>query len=96
MDVTNSYLGIISPRGLETLVLETEHAALFLFRRLSRPRFGEAIVFWAVLNGEAASDIVGHVRHGQFDEALCQLNARALDLGTLLPPPEEEVFYSTR
>jgi hypothetical protein len=97
IDMTNSYLGIISPRGLETLVLETEHAAMFLFRRLARRQFREATAFWAVLDGKAASDIAGHMRHGQFDEALRQLNSRALDWGTLLPPPEEdEVYCSTR
>ncbi len=97
VDMTNSYLGIISSRGLQTLVLETEHAALFLFRRLARRQFREATAFWAVLDEKAASNVAGHVRRGQFDEALRQLNTRALDWGTLLPPPEEdEVFYSKR
>ena len=30
--MNNSYLGIITSRGLETLVVETEHAAPFLLR----------------------------------------------------------------
>lgn len=97
IDVTNSYLGIISRRGLETLVLETEHAALFLFRRLARDPAGEATAFWAVLDEEAASHVAGHVRRGQFDAAFRQLNTRARDWGTLLPPMEEdEVLYWSR
>ena len=88
--MTNSYVGIISPCGLETLVPETEHAASFLLRRLAHSRPNKAIVFWAVVDEQAAGDIADHVRCGQFDEAFRQLNARALDLGTLLPPTQEE------
>ena len=95
--MTNSYLGIITPRGLETLVLETEHAAMFLFRRLARHRVGEATAFWTVLDEKAATDIARHIRQGQCSEAFRQLNRHARDLGTLLPPlQEDEVFYLTR
>ena len=94
--MTNSYLGIISRRGLETLVPETEHAALFLFRRLARRPIGEATAFWAVLDETAASEVAGHVRYGQFNVALRQLSTRTQDWGTLLPPMEDEVVHWTR
>ena len=89
-DVINSYLGIITPRGLETLVVETEHAAPFLLRRVSRQPLGELVACWAVLDETEAREVARHVAGRRFQEALCQLNALAIDLGTVLPPESEE------
>lgn len=95
--MTNSYLGIITARGLETLVVETEHAALFLLRRVARRPLGEAVVFWAVLDDRAARDLARQIGSRQFEESLRQLNARALHLGTLLPPLQDDgLSYSAR
>lgn len=88
--MSNSYLGIITPRGLETLVIETEHASLFLLRRVARRPFGEAIAFWAVLDDRTARDVTRQIGGRQFEDALRQLNARALHLGTLPPPLQED------
>jgi hypothetical protein len=88
--VTNSYLGIITARGLETLVLETEHAAPFLFRRMARQPRGEAMGCWAVLDEKTARDLTRQVAARRFEEALRQLSIRALHLGTLLPPTQED------
>ena len=84
--MTNSYLGMITPRGLEALVLETGHAALFLNRRVARQPQGEAILCWAVLDGRTARGLVSHIGFRRFDEALDQLSRQAIHLGTLLPP----------
>lgn len=54
--MTNSYLGIVTARGLETLVVETEHAAPFLLRRVARRPFGEALALWAVLDDRVARE----------------------------------------
>jgi len=83
--MTNSYLGIITPRGLEALVLETDHDALFLNRRVERQFQGDAILCWAVLDARTARNVIGHIGFRRFGEALDQLNRRAIHLGTLLP-----------
>lgn len=88
--MTNSYLGIITTRGLETLVVETDHAAPFLFRRLSRYPRGEAFACWAILKEKTAHDLLCQIVYRRFQDALWQLNAQALDLGTLLPPLRDE------
>lgn len=88
--MTNSYLGIVTPRGLETLVVETEHAAPFLLRRVARRPFGEALALWAVLDARTARDLTQQITSGRFEVALRELDARAIHLGTLLPPLKEE------
>jgi len=94
VDVINSYPGIITPRGLETLVVETEHAAPFLLRRVSRQPLGELVACWAVLDEKEAGKVARHVAGQRFQEALCQLHACAIDLGTILPPESEEDVWS--
>ena len=95
--MTNSYLGIVTARGLETLVVETEHAAPFLLRRVARRPFGEALALWAVLDDRVARDLTQHISGGRFEVALRELDARALHLGTLLPPlPEDHRARSVR
>ena len=88
--MTNSYLGIITPRGLEMLVLETEHAAPFVLRRVTRQPLGEAIGCWAVLDERTARDLTRRIAGRRFEEALGQLHSQALHLGTLLPPLLED------
>jgi len=91
--VANSYLGIVTPRGLETLVVETEHAAVFLFRRAARQAHGKALCFWAVLDDKTAACVMRQIDGRRFQDALCYLNAKAVHLGTLLPPlTEDELF----
>ena len=91
--VTNSYLGIVAPRGLETLVIETEHAAVFLFRRAGRRPDGDAACCWAVLDERTARNVMRQIDCRRFRDAFWQLNAQAVHLGTLLPPlTEDDVF----
>ena len=84
--MTNSYLGIVTPRGLETLVLETEHAAPFVLRRVARQPLGKAVAYWAVLDERTARDLTRRIAARQFEEAIRQLHSQALHLGTILPP----------
>jgi len=93
--MTNSYLCIITPRGLETLVLETEHAARFLYRRVERYPGGEAIACWAVLDDRTARDVTHHVGFRRFQEALDQFSTRAVHLGTILPPMVDDDLLQT-
>jgi hypothetical protein len=93
--VTNSYLGIITPRGLEMLVVETEHAGLFLSRRAARQPLGEAVVCWAVLDEKTARDVKRQITCRRFQEALRQLDRRAFHLGTVLPSLLEDDLLST-
>ena len=88
--MTNSYLGIVTPRGLETLVVETEHAAVFFFRRAARHADADAVCFWAVLDEKMARDVIRQIDCRRFRDALCQLDSQAVHLGTLLPPLTED------
>ena len=88
--MTNSYLGIVTPRGLETLVVETEHAAPFLLRRAERRADEGAVCCWAVLDDKTARYLMRQIACERFRDALCQLNARALHLGTLHSPFTED------
>lgn len=97
MDVTNSYIGIVTPRGLEMLVVETEHAAQFLLRRAERRADGGAVCCWAVLDEKTARYVFRQIDGRRFRDALCRLNSQAVHLGTLLPPlPDEDVFCVAR
>ena len=87
---TNSYIGIITPRGLETLVVETEHATPFLLRRAERRADDGALCCWAVLDDSTARCLMQQVHGRQFQDALHQLNAQALHLGALLPQLTED------
>lgn len=84
------YLGIITPRGLETLVPETEHATPFLLRRAYRRRPTLAVCCWAVLAEPAAVQVRQQLELQQFRDALVTLNDEAVYMGTLLPPAAED------
>jgi hypothetical protein len=83
--MTGSYLGIITPRGLELLVRETEHAAPFVLRRTYRQSAEDAVCCWAVLPEEIAQKLARYIRHRWYLEALVVLNGEARQVGTLLP-----------
>ena len=92
--VTNSYIGIVTPRGLETLIVETEHAAPFLLRRAERRAEDGVVCCWAVLDEKTARYVMRQVIGRRFRDAFCQLNAQALHLGTLLPPLTDDDVFS--
>ena len=87
--MNNSYLGIITPRGLETLVVETEHAAPFLLRRATK-RPDDAIVFWTVLDERTATNLTRHIECQRFEDAFDQLGVDAIHFGPLFPPLNED------
>ncbi len=83
--MANSYLGIVSRRGLELLTVENEHTAVFLARRCRRAG-GTRVCCWATLDVADAEAICDLVRLGMPEAAWRQLNLVAVDGGRLLPP----------
>ncbi len=83
--MTLSYLGIISTRGLESLQLETNHAARFFMRRAYDRQSARALCCWAVLGQHEAAFIRRLIQAGDSNKALLMLNILAVHLGTLLP-----------
>ena len=81
----NSYVGIIVDGRLESLQLETEHAAHFLARRLRRFARTPAICYWAVLDHADAETIHWNLQQGKCAEALQILESTAQSLGTIVP-----------
>jgi hypothetical protein len=54
-----------------------------------------AVCCWAVLDENTARYLMHQVNSLRFQEALRQLNANAVHLGTLLPPfTEDELFFA--
>jgi hypothetical protein len=88
--MTNSYLGIITLRGLESLVVETAHAAPFSFRRAELHDDEDAVCCWAVLDDRAAKNVRRPIASHRFDEALQLPNLRAQHLGTVVSPDDDE------
>lgn len=88
--MVNSYVGIISGRGLESLVPETEHAVPFLVRRAYRRPTSEAVCYWAVMQDEVAREVQGHLQRCRHDDALLALRRHAAHFGTILPPHSED------
>lgn len=86
----------MTPRGLETLVVETKHASQFLLSRAQRYSGGNAACCWAVLSEGNARMVMRWITARQFAEALKALNLQALHLGTLLPEDDaEELLRAT-
>jgi len=83
--MARSYLGIVSRHGLEWFFPEYEHAARFLVRRVYRQWPPERVCCWAVLADDTARAINGLLAQGDRQRAFEMLQARAEDLGTLLP-----------
>jgi len=87
----SGFLGIISERGLESLVPETEHAALFLTRQAYRHATTKSVCFWAVMEDTVAEQIRRQLYARNRSEALGVLRMAAYDFGTILPLSEEDV-----
>jgi hypothetical protein len=88
--MVNSYVGIISGRGLESLVPETEHALPFLVRRAYRQRPSKAVCYWAVMQDEAAREIQSYLQRRRHDDALMALREQAAHFGTILPSQSDD------
>ncbi len=83
--MAHAYLGILSARGLELLVPETEHALAFLLRRAYRRRPHKLACCWAVMPEDAASGIHMLISAGLYEQAFLALNAESLEIGTIPP-----------
>ena len=89
--MVNSYVGIITSRGLESLYPETEHAVPFLARRAHRGGPTEAVCYWAVLQDSVAAEVERQLRGRHHEDALVTLRALAEHFGTIPPPPAEDL-----
>ena len=88
--MVNSYVGIISRRGLESLLPETEHAVPFLVRRAYRRRPTEAVCYWAVMQDTAARKVKRQLQWKRYEDALLTLRTQAAHFGTISPPCVDE------
>lgn len=80
----NSYLGIATRNGLETLCPEFPETTRFLSARAARLRRDRAVVVWAVLPAEAADDIMSELRSGEKQAALRLLQSTAREGGRVV------------
>ena len=88
--MANSFVGIISPRGLELLLPETEHALPFLVRRAYRRRPTEAVCYWAVMQDSAAAEVRRQLQGRRREDAFLALRALADFFGTIPPPTDDD------
>lgn len=80
-----SFVGVITHRGLELFLPETETASRFMHRRLRRCRQGHACCVWFVLDGGIA-EIVGElIASDEGAAAWVIVEQQARDGGILLP-----------
>ena len=84
--MVKSYVGIISSRGLESLLPETEHAVPFLIRRAYRRRPTEAVCYWAVMQDTVAGEVKRQLEWKRYADALLTLRTLATYFGTISPP----------
>lgn len=80
----NSYLGIATRNGLETLCPEFPETSRFLSARAARFRPQRAVLVWAVLSTEVADDILEELRFGEKQAALRLLQHEAREGGRLM------------
>jgi hypothetical protein len=86
----NCFVGIISPRGLESLVPETDHAVPFLARRAYRRRPTEAVCYWAVMEDSAAEHVRRQLLRHHNEDAFLALRALAEHFGTIPPQSDQD------
>lgn len=80
-----AYLGIVSSRGLEWLLPESDYVLRFLAGRAYAHRPPRGVCCWAAMHTPAATQIQGELEDGNADTALRLLQASAEFLGPILP-----------
>lgn len=85
--MTEAYLVIVSPAGLELIAEETAHAERFLLRRCRRRRRSHERCYWACLDTDNAQLIRWLIACGHHRPALWLLNEAAIDAGLITPEP---------
>jgi hypothetical protein len=84
----DSYIGIVSQRGIELLCPEDPAAMRFLCRRVKREPQRVAS-FWVVANADVANAMRAAIKARYFQAALVLLHQHARDYGYLLPEEDE-------
>ena len=80
-----SYVGIISRRGLEWLLPESDPVLRFLAGRAYAEWPPSAVYYWAAIQTPEATEIQGQLDDGDSDRALQILQATARFSGPILP-----------
>lgn len=88
--MSNAFVGIISSRGLESMVPETEHALPFLIRRAYRQQPPEAVCYWAVMDEAVAEEVHRQLRGQCHEDAFLVLRTLAECFGTVPPPSDDD------
>lgn len=80
-----SYVGVITLRGLEFFLPESENAARFMQLRLQRCRQGHACCVWFVLDGDIAEFVARLIVGDETEAAWAIVEGQARDGGLVLP-----------
>ena len=80
-----SYLGIITSHGLQSLFLESEYVLRFLARLAYAEQPTRGVCYWAAIQVPEANEIQGQLEEGDNDTALQILQASARFIGPILP-----------
>lgn len=92
--MAQSYLGIVTRKGLQWLVPETEGAEQRLRAKAQNACQGAYYCCWAVLQREIARDLQLQLRAEYYCEALIQLNVEAESLGPILPESDRNELFT--
>lgn len=79
-----SFVGIVSSRGVELFCAEHPHTIKFLWHRFAREQ-GRVSCFWAVMPENKASLVARAVELGRSREAFNTIRTHARECGMLLP-----------
>jgi len=91
-EMKQSYVGLVSRRGLESCLPDDDVALGFLLRRAYGLRPTRAVCYWALLEDEAQGDIVRLLDAGEPAAAFAALQALAVSLGTIPPPGRDHLI----
>ena len=80
-----SYLGIITSRGLQSLFMESDCILRLLARLAYSEQPARAVCYWAAMQVPEAAEIQEQLEKGDSDRALQALRASARFLGPILP-----------
>jgi hypothetical protein len=80
-----AYIGFISQQGLLALCPEEAPVSTLLVRQLDQPASAKTVCCWAVLDDQAASQVIRCLRAGRPQTALETLSIRAEHLGRWCP-----------
>lgn len=87
--MSQSYVGIATPAGLELFVPENGHVIRFLLRRAYRSNRTQAVCFWAVMDEAIADAVRALLRTGCRQDALLVIQTLAIEAGSICPEQRE-------